>query len=111
MTNEKKFKTADERIKAFNKFCKENYCEGCSCKEGTMDYRTPVRCMLAWLELEYIEEVKLKPCPFCGSTPVIANNMESMRSLSYYVKCDCGARLASALSTSAAAEMWNRRAK
>lgn len=92
MTNAEKYKTAEERRKAYNKY---------NCNSVIDEF--------LWLEKEYKEE--LKSCPFCGSTPVMANNMESMRSLSYYVKCACGARFASALSVSAAAEMWNRRVK
>lgn len=94
MTNAEKFKTAKERREAYQTYFYKNW--------------EPVE-KFKWLELEYKEE--LKPCPFCGSTPVMANNMDSMKSLSYYVKCACGARFASALSESVAAEMWNRRAK
>ena len=99
MTNGEKFKTAKERKVAYYYYCKE--C--CRKDERAQD-------KFDWLNLEYIKE-KLLPCPFCGSTPVMANNIESMKSLSYYVKCVCGARFASALSVSAAAEMWNRRVK
>lgn len=94
MTNAEKFRTALERRNAYQEYVR---------KSGDVVGK------FGWLELEYKEE--LLPCPFCGSTPVMANNMESMKSLSYYVKCVCGARFASALSTSAAAEMWNKRVK
>jgi Lar family restriction alleviation protein len=100
MTNGEKFKTAEERRIAY---CR--YSVGCL----KYKYVTAIMDEFVWLESEVEEE--LRPCPFCGSTPVMANNMESMRSLSYYVKCACGARFASALSVSAAAEMWNRRVK
>lgn len=106
-TNGEKFKTPEERANAFINFCGSKITR---CNECELNRYKSVECKFAWLNLEY-KEVELKPCPFCGSTPIMANNMESMRSLSYYVKCVCGARFASALSASAAAEMWNRRVK
>lgn len=102
MTNAERFKTAKERRLAYSRYSVE-------CLK--YKYSTAIMDEFVWLEHEYKEEFRLESCPFCGSTPVMANNMESMRSLSYYVKCACGARFASALSESAAAEMWNRRAK
>ena len=106
MTNGEKFKTAEERFAAFIKFC-----EGCpGCKKCELSKYSEVgKCKFAWLELEYNEA--LKPCPFCGSTPVIADNIETMRSLSYYVRCACGVRTVSALSKSVVAEILNRRVK
>ena len=106
MTNEKKFKTAEERAKAFENHC--NSQKG-GCNKCILNKYAGDMCRYAWLELEYKEE--LKPCPFCGGEPVMADNINMMRSLSYYVRCACGARFASTLSVSAAAEMWNRRAK
>lgn len=107
MTNAEKYKTVEERYDEFKKFCKDRNCESCPCR-GVISGSIKT-CTFEWLDLEYKE--KLKPCPFCGSTPVMANNMDSMKSISYYIKCACGARFASALSESAAAEMWNRRVK
>jgi Lar family restriction alleviation protein len=109
MTNGEKFKTPDERANAFTHFCSSKLT---GCNECELNrYKLLIECNYAWLDLEYKEEVELKPCPFCGGTPVMADNIETMRSLSYFVRCACGARFASALSVSAAAEMWNRRAK
>ena len=107
MTNGEKFKTTEERKAAWGEYCKKHYSENKKCSECPL--WTHGECRFHWLELEYMEE--LKPCPFCGRTPVMKNNIDSMKSLSYYVKCVCGARLASTLSVSAAAEMWNRREK
>jgi Lar family restriction alleviation protein len=106
MTNGEKFKTAEERAKAFDNYCisQKSGCNKCPLNKYAGD-----ACRFKWLELEAKEE--LLPCPFCGGTPVMADNIETMRSLSYFVWCACGARFASALSVSAAAEMWNRRAK
>lgn len=105
MTNGEKFKTAKERSAAFKKFC-ERTCNNCPLDEECTNGND---CNFVWLELEYNEE--LLPCPFCGGTPVMADNIETMRSLSYYVRCACGVRTVSALSESVAVEIWNRRAK
>jgi Lar family restriction alleviation protein len=98
MTNGEKFKTAEERAKGYALHC--NIC---------FDKFLQPKDILEWLDLEYRAE--LKRCPFCGGTPVMADNVEKMRSLSYFVRCACGARTVSALSESVVAEIWNRRAK
>jgi Lar family restriction alleviation protein len=107
MTNAEKFKTAKERSIEFNRFCTPMDCAKCVLKtcHGIGE------CRYAWLDLEYKDKEELKPCPFCGGTPVMADNVEKMRSLSYFVRCACGARTVSALSESVVAEIWNRRAK
>ena len=52
-TNEQKFKTAEERVKAFEEFCKSRDCEDCSiCKRITKDSE----CWAHWLALEAEEE-------------------------------------------------------
>lgn len=107
MTNGKKFKTAEERNAAWQEYCKKHYSADKKCSECPL-WKLG-ECRFTWLELKYEEE--LKPCPFCGGTPVVADNIETMRSLSYYVRCACGVRTVSALSESVAAEIWNRRAK
>ena len=62
MTNAEKFKTADERAKAFGKWCErtkihDSYGDAaCAVKCGF--------CHFAWLDLEAYEEIL--PCPFCG---------------------------------------------
>jgi Lar family restriction alleviation protein len=100
ITNGDKFITAEERITAFRKFCETHSCMDCPINNKN-------ECRFTWLDLEY--QAELKPCPFCGGTPVLADNVETTRSLTYYAKCSCGARFASALSKSAAIELWNRR--
>lgn len=110
MTNEEKFKTVEERIKAFKKFCKEKYCEGCPCKEKTADYRTPVRCMLAWLELEYIE-VKPLSCPFCGCSDIGVYAHSSLVQMKYAQCKGCDSQGAVRATVDEAIKAWNRRAK
>lgn len=110
MTNGEKFKTAEERAKAFENHCKS---QNGGCNKCILYAYAGDLCRYAWLELEYKEELKeeLKECPFCGGTPVIADNIKTKKSLSYYVKCACGVRTVSAFSKRVAAEGWNRRAK
>lgn len=105
-TNGERYKAAGERARQFKLFC-ESQKQGCNDCELTGCAGD--ECRYAWLDLEYKEV--LKHCPFCGGEPVMADNIDTKKSLSYYVRCACGARFASALSKSTAAEMWNRRVK
>ena len=66
ITNEQKYKTAEERVKAFGEFCDNNECkEGCAalCNRDP-DKIMSCDCMAYWLALE--AEEKPDPCPFCG---------------------------------------------
>ena len=115
MTNEQKYKTTDERIRAFWRFCKgqgkrERGCLGCPTK-GIPSYRE--KCALAWLALEAEEEKPLH-CPFCGGDNIdifetdFGQNEEPYQ---FAVKCkSCGA-LVSAEDKNEAIAAWNRRAK
>lgn len=54
-----------------------------------------------------MSEIKLKPCPFCGSEGVICDRLEDV----YYVECwDCGAKIESYNGAEDAIEGWNARA-
>lgn len=55
MKNFEKYKTKNERMDAFEKYC-ETHSEW---------FRAP-SCAFAWLDLE-VEEEKPMPCPYCGS--------------------------------------------
>ena len=74
MKNEQKYKTAEERVKAFDRWRKTIKCEGCSqmcdkCEAGPL----ADECGFKWLTLE-AEEEKPNPCPFCGGmTEVITD--------------------------------------
>lgn len=76
MTNEEKFKSVDERYKAFEKFCEENNCKDCQIRGADMHYQ----CALCWLALE-AEEEKPMPCPFCGA------KCEVIGAINHRVKC------------------------
>lgn len=61
MKNADKFKTADERDEAFDRFCTVKKCNNCELGNS----RVSINCSFAWLDLE-AEEEKPLPCPFCG---------------------------------------------
>ncbi|MEE0145942.1 MAG: Lar family restriction alleviation protein [Senegalimassilia anaerobia] len=53
------------------------------------------------------EEIKLEPCPFCGSEDVTCERFEDV----YYVEClSCGAKVESYNGAEAAVACWNARA-
>lgn len=62
MTNEQKYKTAEERNNAFSKWCFNRTCTSCKLKSHNFD--GGYCCKFYWLDLE-AEEEKPKPCPFC----------------------------------------------
>lgn len=60
--NEQKYKTAEERVEAFNRFCSRTAdCVGCELRgSGTFV------CQFKWLALE-AEEDSIEPCVYCKS--------------------------------------------
>jgi Lar family restriction alleviation protein len=101
MTNGKKFKTTDERIEGFDKFCKCMDCEHCPCK-GKI-HGSVQKCSLVWLDLEYKEE--LKTCPFCGGEA-----MKRKSNRVYYVFCtNCSVKTVDSITPDGAIAAWNRR--
>lgn len=63
-------------------------------------------------------ELKLKPCPFCGTTPKGQMNSYGVRvyitedEKRFYVQCDiCGARTAEKIKPEEAEAVWNWRAE
>ena len=66
MTNEQKYKTAEERFNAFHKKCG-------SCGVTICDRIKVINCLNNWLALE--AEEKPEPCPFCnGETEIVSCN-------------------------------------
>lgn len=58
------------------------------------------------MSMEMSEEIKLKPCPFCGSNGVVVDEICPSR----YVRCrGCGAEGGLRDSRDEAAAAWNRR--
>jgi Lar family restriction alleviation protein len=106
MTNGEKFKTAEERAKAFDNYCisQKSGCNKCPLNKYAGD-----ACRFKWLDLEYKAELKL--CPFCGTEARLISGTED-----HYVVCrndDCAAALVarSFSSEEEAIDAWNRRAK
>ena len=62
MLNQDKYKTAKERVKAFNEWCFNMECKKCKLKANNFDEGDG--CRFYWLDLE-AEEEKPEPCPFC----------------------------------------------
>ena len=108
MTNVEKYKTTNDRVYAFRKYCRDKgTCHGCALNETGVSRTICVdRCILNWLALE-AEEEKPLPCPFCDyPSPYLHNDGER-----WLVDCGaCGAQIFRATRESAIAA-WNRRAK
>lgn len=64
MTNEEKYKTPEERNKAFRRFCDNRICnDGCPC------HKENANCGFLWLALE--AEEKPLPCSVCGGESIV----------------------------------------
>ena len=104
MTNEEKYKTPQERDRAFVRFCTERGCKECQCRRGGAN------CHYVWLALE-AEEEKPLPCPFCGGEAEIDSAIH-FGSYYYFVKCKiCHMSSMSCLIKDEAIAAWNRRVK
>jgi len=105
MTNEKKFKTPDERAEAFRKFCNSNECHKCECSR--QGQKGIFLCAFTWLTLE--AEEKLLSCPFCASTDI---KVIQAAASGYVASCnDCWAASRAETTKADAIATWNRRAK
>ena len=85
MKNGEKYKTVEERIENYDKFCAQYTCD--SCPIGGVDKVVP-DCKFRWLELK-AEEEKPMPCPFCGKEVHIEDSCtdEHPDDL-FYIDCD-----------------------
>lgn len=102
MTNAEKFKTAEERQKAFMKFCSNKSCSKCHIWR---EFKQITNCKFIWLDIEYEETPK--PCPFCGHTEVDIVLSGCHGGFDACCK-DCGATV-TAESKTMVIEKWNRR--
>lgn len=110
MTNEEKYKTIDDRVYAFRKYCRDKgTCHGCALNETRVSRTICVdRCILNWLALEAEEE--LLACPFCGGDAEI-EFIPSFRN-SHFVRCKiCLSSVRGYDTKDKAIAAWNRRAK
>lgn len=58
-----------------------------------------------------MEEIKLKPCPFCGGTAGAIGDGAFDEDNCFWVRCwECGAETSAYESVEEAKEAWNRRA-
>ena len=100
MTNEEKYKTPQERERAFQEYCQKEAC-WYSC------FYQRCSCLLQWLALE-AEKEKPLPCPFCGEDGGITELKEGgFRAFCW--KCLSASSVYSTKADAIAA--WNRRAK
>ena len=75
MINQDKYKTAEERIKAFDDFCKGQgaRCNHCEIVKKRISISRRSECVVYWLAIEAKD--KLEPCPFCnGETEIVSCN-------------------------------------
>lgn len=72
MKNFEKYKTAEERVKEFDRFCNQH--NGCSACPVGADWCSRCECAMVWLDREANEEEKLLPCPICGSPCHVHDN-------------------------------------
>ena len=92
MTNQEKYKTAEERIKAFDDFCKGqgDRCNHCEIARKRLSISRRSECVVYWLAIE--AEEKPGPCPFCESSCTAHKGVDMVRP---HVSCDnewCGYR-------------------
>lgn len=86
ITNEMKYKTADDRVRAFIAYCKNKK----ECDHDSVRRDCPkLKCMMEWLALEAEEEEKPEPCFYCSNKTHIDHSKHD----DYSVLCDhCGYR-------------------
>ena len=94
MLNQDKYKTSEERIMAFHKFCRKNRCKENCAALGNQDLNVVLTCdcMAYWLAIE--ADGKPDPCPFCESSCTAHKGVDMVRP---HVSCDnewCGYRSA-----------------
>lgn len=82
MKNFEKYKTAEERLVAFDRW-HEKHCgmSGVCAKDDICAYA-----VLSWLEDEFVEEKPL-PCPFCGGEVIVQTAPSTKHSDYAWVEC------------------------
>lgn len=104
MKNFERYKTAEERFRAFDR----RDCECSACKLSKKCGGFIGECAFRWLELE-AEDKELLPCPFCGNQGVYLH--KSVNNF-WYAECNsCCAKSAQNVSKASAIAAHNRVAK
>lgn len=107
ITNAQKYKTIDERVRAFWDFCDRKHdCKKCELNNGC---RSEVECILRWLELK--ASIEPMNCPYCKSPCTVENVCTNEDQTSKYVCCtneDCMYQSANAKSENEAVIAHNR---
>ena len=112
MTNEERYKTTDDRVYAFRKYCRDKgTCHDCALNETGVSRTICVdRCILNWLALEAEEEKPLN-CPFCGGEAESKFTRPLIDGY-YYVHCkNCHSSTRGYRTKDDAIDAWNRRVK
>lgn len=110
MKNGDRYKTPDERTKAFNKWCDNGVGKGAFKK--CLANRC-IDCFIRWLDLEAEDEELLK-CPYCGGKTVMNLGHLFQNKLHHWVECtnfDCMYRSGHFLYRSDAIQKHNRVAR
>ena len=85
MTNSERYKTAEERVRAFGKW-HEKYCgmRGVCAKDDVCAHT-----VFHWLDME-AEEEKIENCPYCGGSCLVSNGAVGTYSVfgKYRVFCE-----------------------
>lgn len=99
MTNEEKFKTAEERQKAYAIYCESMRSANLAILPGKFE----------WLGLEY--DVVLRVCPFCGGEATVVDIADPEYKY-YHIRCsECACKTEAKLGLDNAISAWNRRVK
>lgn len=81
MKNGEKYKTAEERVKAFGKWCHSTSRSDC------YKFENCETCAFSWLDMEAGEE-KSMPCPFCGNINSLHVVVDCQNHAQ--IRCTCG---------------------
>lgn len=111
MTNGEKYKSIDDRVYAFRRYCAKTECPNCCINpyKGAKHITCLDKCILKWLALD--AEEKLLPCPFCGGEAEVSEGYSGMPK-GTFVQCkNCWAFVAGFKTKTDAISAWNRRVK